>query len=145
MKVLKRKRNLLLGLFTAALLALGIAGGAVWAQEGGTEHEGAGQSMASRVAKILGLGEEKVQDAFKQAGREIQDERFQSRMDRLVENGQLTKDEAVEAVAWFQSRPDNIGHGPRGSRLKGHGRQRSGSRFGFSGMHGAGRLAPDGS
>lgn len=145
MKDLKRKRNLLLVLVTAAVLALGITGGAIWAQEADAQDDSARKSMASRVAEILGLGEEEVQDAFKQAGREIKDEKFQNRMDRLVENGKLTEDEAAEAVDWFQSRPENISHGRRGSRMKGSGRHRQSSSFGFSGMRGAGGFAPNGS
>ena len=144
MKALKKKGKLLLGLFTAGLLALAITGGAIWAQEGDTQDDGAGKSKAARVAEILGLGEEEVQDAFKQAGKEMRDDRFQARMDRLVANGQMTEDEAAEAVEWFQSRPEGIGLGHRGSRLKSGGRHRFGSSFGSFGMHGAGGFAPGG-
>jgi hypothetical protein len=45
------------------------------------------QSFASRVAVILGLDEAQVQDAFSQAAGELQDERLQLKLDRLVENG----------------------------------------------------------
>jgi len=150
MKGLKKKRNWLLVLFTAAVLALGITGGVIWAQEGDTQNDAAQddtakKSMASRVAGILGLGEEEVQDAFKQAGREMRDEKFQTRMDRLVEQGKITEDEAVAAVDWYQSRPENIGHGHRGSRLRGSGRHRSGSSFGAFGVRGAGGFAHNGS
>ena len=150
MKDLKKKRNLLLVLFTVALLALGITGGAIFAQEGGApdgsaQDDSDKKSMASRVAGILGLGEEEVQDAFKQARREMRDEKFQTRMDRLVEKGQITEDEAVEAVDWFQSRPEDIGPGHRGFSMKGSGRHRSGSSIGGFGMRGAGRFGHNGS
>ena len=145
MKDRKKKRTVLLGLLAAAVLLLGVAGGAVLAQDVDARHGGDGKGMASRVAGILGLGEDVVQDAFQQAGREIQDERFESRMDRLVEKGQITEDEAKEAVDWYQSRPENIGHGLRGSRLKGRGHQRPGASFGAFGMRGAGRFADGGS
>ena len=145
MKEHKKKRNLLLGLLAAAVVVLGVTGGAVLAQGGDAQDDAARQSMASRVANILGLDEAKVQAAFKQAGREIQDEKFQSRMDRLVEKEQITEDEAEKAVDWYQSRPENIGHGPRGSRLKGRGHQRPGSSFGFSGRRGASEFAHNGS
>ena len=144
MKTLKKNGKLLLGLFTVGLLALAITGGAIWAQEGDTQDDGAGKSKAARVAEILGLGEEEVQDAFKQAGKEMRDDRFQARMDRLVANGQMTEDEAAEAVEWFQSRPEGIGPGHRSSRLKSGGRHRFGSSFGSFGMHGAGEVAPGG-
>lgn len=142
---LKKKRNMLLVLFTAVLLTLGITGGAVFAQEAGADEDGARQSMASRVAAILGLGEQEVEDAFKQAGREMQDERFENRMDRLVAKGQITEDEAVEAVDWYQSRPEDIGPGRKGFGMKGRGHQRFGSGSGGFGMRGAGGFAHGGS
>ena len=144
MNAVKKKRSLLLVLFTAMLLALGITGGAVLAQEGNTQDDGARQSMASRVAAILGLGEQEVEDAFKQARREMHDERFETRMDRLVEKGQITEDEASEAIDWYQSRPEDIGHGRPGSRFKGRGHQGPGSRFGGFGMRDAGGFAHSG-
>ena len=61
-----------------------------------------------------------------------------------MEKGQLTEDEAVEAVDWYQSRPENIGPGHRGFRFKGRGHRGPGSKFGGFGMRGAGELAPSG-
>ncbi|PKB63532.1 MAG: hypothetical protein BZY80_07150 [SAR202 cluster bacterium Io17-Chloro-G2] len=155
MRDLKKKRNLFLVLFSAAVLAVGITGGAILAQENDTQDDAAHgdsaqddstrKSKASRVAEILGLGEEEVQDAFQQAGKEMRDERFQSRMDRLVEKGQITEGEAVEAVEWYQSRPENIGPGRRGFSMKGRGHRGPGARFGAFGMHGMGRFAHSGS
>ena len=145
MNTLKKKRNMLLVFLTAALLALGITGGAIFAQEAGADDDSTKKGMASRVAAILGLGEQEVEDAFKQAGREMRDERFENRMVRLVDNGQITEDEAVEAVDWYQSRPEDIGPGRRGFGMKGRGHQRFGSGFGGFGMRGAGGFAHDGS
>ena len=146
MKGRKNKRDMFIGLCAAVVLAAVIAGGVVWAQDGASQdgntqeadsqQDTVRQSKASRVAKILGLGEAEVQDAFKQAHRDLRDERFQNRMDRLVEKGQITEDEAGQAVDWYQSRPENIGHGHRGSRVKGRGHHRPGSRFGGFGMRG---------
>lgn len=145
MKVLKKRRYSLVLLFAVTVLALGLTGGVIWAQEGNTPDEGARHSMASRVAAILGLGEAEVEAAFQQAGREMQEDKFDMRMDRLVEKGQITEDEAVEAVDWYKARPENIGPGHRGSRFKRRGHQRPGASFGFSGMRGADRFAPRGS
>ena len=109
MKTLKKNGKLLLGLFTVGLLALAITGGAIWAQEGDSQDDGAGKSKAARVAEILGLGEEEVQDAFKQSVKEMRDDRFQSLLDRLFANCQMTADEAAYPVPWFPSRPSVIG------------------------------------
>ncbi len=63
-------------------------------------------SMASRVAVILGLGEEVVQNAFAQASQEKQDDSMAYRLEHLVENEKLTQAEADAILTWFQSRPD---------------------------------------
>lgn len=111
----------MLVLLTAVLLAWGITGGAVLAQEGVTRDQGARQSMAARVAAILGRGEEEVESAFKQASRKMPDEKFENRMDRLVEKGQITEDEAAEAVDWYKSQHEDTGPGRRGFGMKGRG------------------------
>ena len=97
--------------------------------------------MASRVAEILDLGEVEVKAVFQQAFKETRDDRFQKRMDRLVEKGEITEEEAAEAVEWYQSRPESIGPGHSGSRMKGMGRHRTGSSFGGFGMQGMGRFS----
>ena len=150
--LMKRKWGLPVGLFAVALLALGLTGGAIFAQEGDTERDAGGdaeeenarQGLASRVAEILGLGEEEVQEAFEQAHRGMRDDRFQSRIDRLVERGRITEDEAAEAIEWYQSRPDKIGPGHRGSRMHGGGHRGGASKFGRFGMCGASGVAPGG-
>ncbi len=84
----------------------------------GAEGDPPLQSFASRVAAILGLDEAQVQDAFSQAAGEFQDERFQRKLDRLVEKGWLTQKEADEYKEWYLSRPE--GALPGGS-LRGFG------------------------
>ena len=64
------------------------------------------QSIASRVAEILNLQEEVVQDAFDQARREKQDDSLGYRLEHLVENEKLTPAEADEVLDWFLGRPD---------------------------------------
>jgi len=144
MAELKTKRNLFMGVFAAVVLAAVITGGVVWAQEGDTEQNADHQGMASRVAEILNLDEVDVTAAFQQASKEMRDDRFQNRMDRLVENGKLTEEEAAEAVEWHESRPEGIGHGRRGFSMKRYGGHRSGARFGGFGMRGVGSFAHTG-
>ena len=64
------------------------------------------QSMASRVAEILNLEEEVLQDAFDQARREKQDDSLGYRLKHLVKNEKLTPAEADEVLDWFLGRPD---------------------------------------
>ena len=124
------------------MLAVGATGGAILAQEsGGTNGDSPLKSFAARVAAILGIEEAQVQDAFKQAARELQDERIQRRLDRLVESGRLTQEQADQYIEWYQSRPDAISGGAPLPGLQGRGLHRRGPRFGH-GRHGFGSLKP---
>ena len=102
---------------TVAVLVLGLTAGAVLAYGNGN-GDGALGSFVSRVASILGLDEAQVQDAFDQAARDIQDDRLQQRLDRLVESGHLTQEQADEYREWMDSRPEGI---YPGFRFRGHG------------------------
>ncbi|MBI4311321.1 MAG: hypothetical protein HY681_06010 [Chloroflexi bacterium] len=99
-------------LFVALLigvLAVAITAGTALAQS----NEGSGtspiKSFAARMAEKLGLQEAQVQDAMKQAAKEMHDERLKARLDAAVAAGKLTQEEADEIYAWFQARPDVIG------------------------------------
>ena len=111
------------------LMAIGLTGGAVMAQ---TDEDGGKssplQSLASRVASILGIDEAQVQDAFDQAATELRDEAMQSKLAALVENGRLTQEQSDEYLEWYQSRPaDSFQRGIPGLRFGGghhrHGRR----------------------
>ena len=107
-----KKRHWLIALFTVLALAIGVGGGAVLAQE---NENGAGKpirGLITRVADILGLDEQQVQDAFEQARRELRDEEFEEqigqKLDALVESGRLTQEQADELREWYASRPDSF-------------------------------------
>jgi len=107
------------------VLAVGLTGGTVLAQTDGTSSDSPIGRFASKVATILGLDETLVQDALKQAAGEIQDEAIQRKLDRLVENGRLTQEQADGYYEWYQSRPEGIfpgrGFGGHGFFRGGHG------------------------
>ena len=61
--------------------------------------------LSTKVAQILGLDEAVVDDAIKQARRELKDEAHQAKLDgyqqklaAMVENGELTQEEADEKL-----------------------------------------------
>ena len=56
----------------------------------------------TRVAEILGIEEEKVNDAFNQARKEM----FESRLKEAVESGKLTQEDADEKLEWLKSNPE---------------------------------------
>ena len=114
------KRWIIVLAITGVLAAL-ITGGAVLAQESGSTEDPPRQSLASRLATILGLEEGVVQEAFAQARRDIRDERFQKRLDRLVAQGRLEQEQADELRNWYESRPDYPAGAILGSRKSGGG------------------------
>ncbi len=141
------KRRWLFVPIIEGLLALGITVGGVLAQDGG-DGDGTAKSFAGRVAAILGLGEAEVKDAFTQAATEARQDRLMSKLDRLVEQGRITEDQAGEYLEWYQSKPSglDLGRGFRGGGAHGFFGKRM---FGGHGMRGMGFFnrmpeAPDG-
>ena len=127
------KRKLFLGLAAVAIMVSGIAAGMAWTQVAHAQEETTAKSFAARLATILGLEEDVVQDAFKEARRDIQGARFQTRMDRLVESERITQDEADAAIEWYAERPEGINKSSRGSRSGFYGQRGPGSKSGFHG------------
>ncbi len=97
---------------TAGLVALT---GATFAQ---TEGDSPGTGVRERVAEILGVAPEELQDAVQQARGEHQDEQIAERLASAVEEGVITQDEADAISGWLDSMPDAL------EGLAGHGRQR---------------------
>ncbi|MBQ11301.1 MAG: hypothetical protein CMJ45_07120 [Planctomyces sp.] len=133
-------------LAVAGLLAAAITGGAVMAQETGGEEAATSTpvpapeptTLLGRVAAILGLEEAAVEDAFQQARKDQRTEKYRAALDRKVEKGFITSEEADEQFLWFQSRPDSLAGSFRkgGQRQSafGHARGFGGKRFGMR-MH----------
>ena len=123
-----RKRWIIVSVVMAAL-AIAITGGAIMAQD---EDEDSSKTFAGRVAEILGLEEDTVADAMKQAKEDMRDEAVKAKLDALVEDGKMTQEDANAYLEWLQSEPDvdfggGFGRGFHGKR-------------GFSRKHGWGRF-----
>ncbi len=102
----KKVKILVSVLAVVVLLAVGGAA-AVTAQEGASANATAsGKTLLARVAAILGIDQQKVEDAFAQAQREIRDEALGSYLQKLVEQGKITQEQADQYKAWRQSSPD---------------------------------------
>ena len=123
-----RKRWVIVSVVMAAL-AIAITGGAIMAQD---EDEDSSKTFAGRVAEILGLEDDTVADAMKQAKEDMRDEAIKAKLDALVEDGKMTQEDADAYLEWLESRPDvDFGGGfGRGS----HGKR------GFGKKHGWGRF-----
>ena len=118
-----RKRWIVVSVVLAAL-AIAVTGGAIMAQDEETK-----KSFAGRVAEILGLDEDTVADAMKQAKDEMRDEAVRAKLDALVEKGVMTREDADAYLEWLESRPDvdfGGGFGRGGHKRGGFGRRHGG-------------------
>jgi competence protein ComGC len=64
--------------------------------------------LTARVAAILGLDQQKLVDAVKQAQGELPKETPDARLQELIANGTLTQQQADEIKAWMESRPADV-------------------------------------
>lgn len=97
----KTKKSLILVPVVAVVLLLGVTVGVVFAKDS-TNPPGHSQDILDRVAQILGIDEQKLIAAFKQA----QDEFEAQRLAKLVEEGKMTQEQADQLKAWEAARPD---------------------------------------
>ena len=102
-----RKRWLIVALMVG-VLAVGVTGATVLAQSSGGNGGGPVKGLVSRVAQILGLDDQQVQDAFDQARMEMRDEAVRTKLDGLVEAGRLTQEQADEYYDWYQDMPSGL-------------------------------------
>ena len=64
-----------------------------------------GLPVMSKVAAKLGVTEEALINAFKQASQEMRTNKFQNALKNAVTNGRLTQGEADEITTWWAQRP----------------------------------------
>ena len=108
---MKKKLIIISIAITVVILAGGILGGVVYAQSGTTTTTSTTttgttkDTLFAKVAAILGIDEAKLESAFSQAREEIQTDALNNRLQRLVEAGKLTQEEADQYLKWWQSQP----------------------------------------
>lgn len=52
------------------------------------------------------IDQEQLKDALKQARQEMRQEALENWLQKLVDNGEITQEEADQLLEWWQSRPD---------------------------------------
>ena len=67
-------------------------------------------TLATKVAAILGIDEAKVQAAFTQAQKEIQAEQLDKQLAQLVTDGKITQAQADAYKAWLNTKPDDTAY-----------------------------------
>lgn len=140
------KRRWLMVPMVTGVLAAGIVGGTALAHNGDGEQESPKSKVAAKLAEILGLDQQTVQDALQEATQEVRSERTQHRLDDAVEAGRLTQEQADAYSEWYEARPDGINLHRGGHRLFGFGGggegEESGPRHRFGGERFGGQDIP---
>lgn len=101
----KSKKFVIVAVIVGVVLVGAVAGVALAQANSGSSTTTQGKTFAARVAAILGIDQQKVQDAFDKANRDIADEALNNRLDALVKSGNITQQQADQYKSWWQSRP----------------------------------------
>ena len=99
-----RKKKFIIMLLGAILIVAASIGGAAMAQD--SEENTQSDSLLGRVAEILGINQQTVEDAFKQAQAEMHEAALDRYLQNLVDEGKITEQEASEYKDWIDARPD---------------------------------------
>ena len=89
------------------ILSVGVLTAGVIAAQTADDDSTVGE-FSTRVAEILGLDAQTVDDAMRQAREGLHTEKIQSRLDEMVQSGNITQEQADEYVAWIESAPDGV-------------------------------------
>jgi len=140
---MSKRRKLVLTAVAVILVIGGVLGGAAIAaarhDETLPQEQAQENTLLDKIAEIYeentgtALDTEELKSAFQQARRELNAERQQAILDRLVEEGIITQEEADEYQAWLDARPDiSIGPFNAGKDMP-FGRMHRGGMRGFQG------------
>ena len=110
---MSKKMKVLVSVLVAVLVLVVGGTAMVMAQEGEEEPtpQAEANGLLARVAEILDIPEEDLIDAFKQARQEIREEVFYQALDKAVEEGLVTRDEAEEIKEWWEQKPEVLDRG----------------------------------
>jgi hypothetical protein len=101
---MKGIKKIVLATVLVATMLISSAPAIALAQEGeAPEHQGA---IMSQVAEILGIDQEELENALKQAQMELREEGLDARVQELISEGTLTQEQANEFKAWMEAKPD---------------------------------------
>jgi hypothetical protein len=102
----KKKWITIAGLVATVVVLAGIIGGVVFAQAGNTLADNtAGKTLLARVATILNIDQTKLEAAFTQAQKDMQNEALTNHLNSLVQQGTITQQQADQYKQWWQSKP----------------------------------------
>ena len=109
-----RRKLIVVAVVACVLLIGGIAGGAILAADDSpTESQIIPRPLAllERACAIyqeqtgVAIDQAQLEDALKQARQEMREEALENWLQKLVDNGGITQEEADQLLEWWQSRP----------------------------------------
>jgi DNA-binding HxlR family transcriptional regulator len=101
---MRKIQKFILAIVLVAIMLISSAPAIALAQEDGTpERRGA---LISQVADILGIDQQELENALKQAQMELREETLDTRLQELIADGTLTQEQANELESWINARPD---------------------------------------
>lgn len=83
-------------------------------QNGATKLQEHRDALATRVAEILNINKEDLENVFKQAQSELHEKSLDTRLKELINQGAWTQQQADEYKAWIKAKPDVPRIGPMG-------------------------------
>ena len=111
-----RKKYLIISAVVAVVILVSATIGVALAQTGTSAATsttqvsnavaGFSDNLTARVAKILGIDQNKLQAAINQANTELQNERIDNTLNQLVADGKITADQAKQYKTWLNSNPN---------------------------------------
>jgi hypothetical protein len=110
--VLKLKKKRLVIALIAIAAAVGITTGVVFAQDEPDEDVTEPETLLERACEIyedntgVAVDPEAFKDALIEANQDMMAEAMESRLDKLVEEGLITQEEADQFKEWWEAKPD---------------------------------------
>ncbi len=87
-----------------AVALLGVPSGIVLAQD--EQPKPPQDTVIARVAELLGIQQEALENAIKQAQQEQRQKALEARLSQMVEKGVITQEQAQAFLNWLKARPD---------------------------------------
>jgi hypothetical protein len=107
------RRKIIIGV-VIAIVVIGCIGGAVIASTGSgttttntTSTANPQDTLMAKVASKLNISVDTLEAAFKEAQSEIQQERLDAQLAKLVAEGKITQDQADSYKTWLNSKPSD--------------------------------------
>jgi hypothetical protein len=111
-----------------AILGFGIGTAVVSASDTTDNETTQFDTFVSKVADKLGLDEDTVATAMKEARQEMMDEALAERLQEAVDDGRITQEQADQISEWMKSRPEALDEiGGFGPGFEGGGRMMRGN------------------